>query len=130
MTAFLMEYLASNGIRAACEVETFTHNHEVTIVVTDIDQGPSVTNFAEDIATELVARGVYFDHYIEHYANHPEQFDRVTFTWDEQRTSTGRTRHVACNVHWSPLGREKLEKLIGRPYPGGEIPDQDLRGST
>lgn len=113
------------GAPSCCRLRVFEPKGKPVVVVTELDDNPgtSVTNFAEELATdvgELLEQPtdmVWIEHYPERgpaYRRLPESFDRVTFAW------TG--RHFA-GPQWRRLSRAAVETLIGGPLEEGESPE-------
>jgi hypothetical protein len=87
--------------------------------------GGSVTNFCEEIATQLVADlglNVATTWWIEHYpaSSHPymtgsitrnESFDFLTFHWEKRPSG-----QKACDVQWKRTSREVVEAMIGQAF--------------
>lgn len=55
---FIFEYLARNGVKSICGVNSAVHSDTVVVVITDLPHNPgmSVTNAIEDIASMVKAR--------------------------------------------------------------------------
>ena len=96
-----------------CMFEVYEHDEGSTVLVTDIDEGTSVTNSAMLLATQLVERFgldpatlTFIECYrANRYPGAVESFDIVSFDW------TGR---VANRPRWSPSTEEQALKLLGR----------------
>ncbi len=106
------------------------------IVATELDEndGPSVTNMAEYLAAEIVAR--HFPHLLDTPAERsqpvgwleqyppgrgmPGEYDRVTFTpWRIQVAWLGGTlRRALGTPAWVRLDRAGVAALLGSPAPG------------
>jgi hypothetical protein len=89
---------------------------KTVVIVTDLDKGPSVTNAAEEIATQVVSsfgidpeRHLWFEHYPREdirsgKSSGGEEYDLVTFTWDGEKFTDPR---------WSYSTQQQIEELIG-----------------
>ena len=89
------EYIATNGFPAKCRIQIVAHRGKTFLIVTDVGEGPSVTNNVERIANFLHSRGFRWDTFIEHYPErgHPqdkieETVDYVTFITTPTRITT------------------------------------------
>src|SRR3712207_4801948 len=79
--------------QGACELRLFRlESGAYLAIATDLDQGPSVTNAAEEIATQVRHRFLqpgqallYIEHYRRRRLNEDETFDKVWFHWDGRR---------------------------------------------
>lgn len=96
---------------ARCRIRFYQHDGQQVVVATELSDNPgmSVTNAAEDIATQLVAQyGLDVDRlvWIEHYwyPDEGHSFDQVRFTWDNGKASQPR---------WRRLTFEEAERLTG-----------------
>lgn len=93
------------------------------VIATELteNQGPSITNSAEALATEVVKE---YDldpertYFVEHYDHRTSAlrdradttYDFVEFTWQKDR-ETG--RQLACCAKWKHAGKDAVEKLVG-----------------
>ena len=75
----------------------------VLICFEDINKGISVTNFSEQLATEIV--NIYgFDHtkclFAEYYGYNGEEYDSITYTWKNDIASNPDWRPMKGNMFW------------------------------
>jgi hypothetical protein len=111
-----------------CRLRIYTQDGRHAVVLTEIaeNQGMSITNAAEDLATEI--RLVYglnpsTTAWIEHYtpdsyrerSGRAETFDLVTFTWD----NAGAARYPK----WRRLTIEEVETTTGATWAHGNPTD-------
>jgi hypothetical protein len=103
---------------ARCRVRLYEHDGQQVVVATEIDGNPgmSVTNAAEDIATQLVTdygldieRLVWIEHYC--YPDEDHKFDLVRFTWEDGKAS---------DPQWRCITFEEAERLTGDETITGE----------
>lgn len=108
--------------RGSCRIRIYQIPRKTVVIATDLASGPSVTNAAEEIATQ-VAQKYAIDPasltWIEHYQRPDrrakpgepkgEEFDLVTFTWDG-------TRFV--EPQWSYTTQQKVEEMIDKKLGG------------
>lgn len=131
----VLDYPARTYPRAGrCRVRVFRAIEapgHVVVLVTDLgdgNPGPSVTNAAEEIATEVLrhydldaARTLFVEHYdgrtpgtpATHRRDGTEDFDRVGFTVTAD--PDGRVRLLAPD--WRPLRKASVEALVGGRLP-------------
>ena len=94
------------------------------VIATEVadNPGPSITNSAEALATEVVKEynlDPLRTYFVEHYDRRKdgsygakvsdldkETYDFVEFSW---------TDRVACCAKWKPAAKDVIEKLIGEP---------------
>jgi len=109
-------------------IVTAAHNHEGE----HLNRNLSITNGIEKIATRLLNLGVKWTHFVEHYPENgeareyrlrtgktlpetigSETIDLVTFSHDLDFN-----RKPRCyRPQWKHIGRAKLQKLMGKPFP-------------
>lgn len=120
------DYIAVNGFPARAYVRAFVpevgESGGPVVIMTDPDDGPSVTNNVEVLGAEVAttlgldAGGVFF---IEHYSPRRgvrwETFDKVTFSPAEPREvlASGRWRPQLGQPDWRPIDRAEVESLVG-----------------
>src|SRR5512145_1268976 len=91
---FRLNYKALNKLTAQVDIEYWrTVTGNLVVVATDTDEGPSVTNNVEAIATELRLMGFHFTHFYEHYNHTPEKYDAVIFDWNGTEASRPRWQY-------------------------------------
>jgi hypothetical protein len=101
----------------ACRIRIYDVGHRVVVIATDLDEGPSVTNAAEEIATQVVAQfGIDVERlvWVEHYRRldtraRPgtalgEEYDLVIFEWDGEHFT---------HPDWTYSNRQEIEELVG-----------------
>lgn len=100
----------------ACRIRIFDGVEEYAgktiVIATDINEGNSVTNEGENIAT-LVCRQENIDHkdlvFVEHYGKGKgmaETYDLVTFDWNASKKEFH-------NINWIPWTKVKAERAVG-----------------
>jgi hypothetical protein len=104
---------------AHCRVRIYEHEGQQVVVATEMEGNPgmSVTNAAEDIATQLAAaynlevdRLIWIEHYC--YPDEGHIFDLVRFTWEGGKAS---------DPQWRRITFEEVERLTGDDAIAGEI---------
>lgn len=125
-------FLASNGSQSKCRVRVYSPDDAArdshVVIVTELPDNPgsSVTNSAEVIAAEVMARfhlqpPVVF---VEHYPRDGgipggESFDLVVFSHCEirriARVAGVMIRELGPPAAWKPLDRITVETLVGAP---------------
>lgn len=114
----IFNFTAPNGVESACRLLI---NNSI-VVASDVDEGSSVTNAAEEIATLVVSQfKISPDRlvWIEHYPGDSEQdetLDLVQFNWGGGKFSEPR---------WTRITRAAAEALFGAPIRAGGIVDKD-----
>lgn len=110
-----------------CRVRVFEpHNQPLVVLATELPDNPgtSITNFAEQLATQvgqLLAAPLETLVWIEHYPergtkpHERESFSLVSFT---------RTPHGLSQPRWRHLDRAEVEAIIGGELPGEATPSQ------
>lgn len=104
-----LQFRAHNGILSSCKLTIYPDIQ--LVIVSETDEGSSVTNSAEIIATEVVkcygidpSRMVFVEHYPA--AQRPqfrgESYDLVTFTWEG---------NIATKPNWQPISMAELDAL-------------------
>ncbi len=99
------EYRGLGNAPSACELEVTHHlDRGLSVVVaTDIGEGTSVTNFAEQLATLVVERYgidptrlIWLEHYqADRYEGAEETWDLVSFTWHGKVASSPKWKHLS-----------------------------------
>lgn len=110
MEQYKLQFRAPNGIMSACLITIYP---DLSLVIaSETDEGMSVTNAVETIATEVVRRyGIdpkrmlFVEHYPPEQRPQPwgESYDLVTFSWD------GTT---ARNPDWRPLSPAEFQDIL------------------
>ncbi len=107
---------------SSCFLRVYQIADRIAVVVaTELTEnpGPSITNSAEALATEVVKEysldpeRTYF---VEHYDHRTSamrdpadsSYDFVEFTWQKDAD-----RWLACCAKWKPSNKSEIEKLIG-----------------
>jgi hypothetical protein len=125
-------FLASNGARSKCRVRVYSpddperDSHVVLVSELPDNPGSSVTNSAEVIAAEAMARFHLIPPvvFVEHYPQAStggiaETFDLVVFAHLEvrriARVEDVMIREVGPPSAWRPLDRSAVETLVGEP---------------
>ena len=100
------------GQRGMCHLRILQQEKESIVIATEtaVNPGKSVTNAAEDIATQAVQQFQldptttrFIEHYTkESYEGSEEGHFEVTFTWQEQE---------ATNPQWKPLQPHEIAAL-------------------
>lgn len=116
---------------AVCRIRIFARGENTPVVIaSEVPENTnvSVTNFAEVLAAEVIARHMpqRFEHaepiiWLEHYPPLPEHrqqkfpFDRVTFdSWTPRVTAIGGIQRISLGEpQWAPLTAEQLASLLG-----------------
>jgi len=106
----LYEFKSAMG-QAFCGLRIFNDPHALVVVTEHPDnQGMSVTNAAEDLATNIVAdfglnplTTVFFEHWPP-MGGQPESFDLVRFIWIDGR---------ATSPEWRRWAAEQIEIVTG-----------------
>jgi hypothetical protein len=110
--------------RSFCRMRVFANGRDIIVVLTqeDANEGTSVTNAVEQIASEMLPYLITHPSkrdiitWIEHYEEH-ETFDRVTFEkFVERPTATTPFGHFS-GPKWQRMQREELEQLVGSDWP-------------
>ena len=136
-------YCGYQGCASRCRIRVYERPGAALIIVASEltgelahlgeNDGTSITNMVEHLATAWRRR--YRGRpigWIEHYAargccrqrgdqlvwQFGETFDRVRFTWDNQRQCHRRPQ-------WSHLGRERAEALMAAAWPEPQALDED-----
>lgn len=105
------------GNKSQCRVRIYTHGDQNLVILEEMNgnQGMSVTNYSEELATEL-ARKYRLDPakttWIEHYPkglwyrekDTPEEWDVITYAWENGKAS---------DPHWRRIAGEQLERWEG-----------------
>ncbi len=118
------EFTAPNGLDAACRLRVYQITPELNVVLASElanNEGPSVTNSFEVIATEACREYdlkpgtcIFVEHYdyrgAPHYVNPlgEETFDFVDLTWRADRAESPKWRHGT---------KEQVCNLIGEMLP-------------
>ena len=128
----------SRGCPSYCWLRIYQAPDRTVVIATEVDDnpGPSMTNMAEHLATEVTRTfGLSLDAlvWIEHYHDRlviggrprlPASFDLVTFMWTPQGLRA---------PQWRRVSKEQVETLMGQPlathrgaettlFPGQERP--------
>jgi hypothetical protein len=111
----IFHYLGYGTHPSTCRLRLYDGPKGKVAIVSQMegDQGTSVTNAAEDIASK-VCREFSLNHgevtWVEHYEHTGEQetFDQVEFG-----ISYGRPNNTLANPRWSHLTRQAVAELIG-----------------
>lgn len=98
-------------------IRVFERGRKVVVIATDLDKGPSVTNAAPELATQVIThfnidpeRLIWVEHYPRQDTRAKEgtaigeEYDLVFFEWDGEQF-----RHPA----WTYSNRRAIEELIG-----------------
>jgi hypothetical protein len=106
---------------AHCRIRLYEHDGRQVVVASEVADNPgmSVTNAAEDLATQVVTyykldieRLVWIEHYpADRKLEDPATFDLVRFTWTEE---------TASHPEWRRLTFEEVERLTGDDHIAGE----------
>jgi hypothetical protein len=106
---------------AHCRIRLYKHDGRQVVVASEVADNPgmSVTNAAEDLATQVVAyykldieRLIWIEHYpADRRLDAPTTFDLVRFTWAEG---------TASDPEWRRLTFEEVERLTGDDHIAGE----------
>lgn len=119
---FRFEWRDWKKCECACRIRIFDGRGDFTgqtiVVATDINEGNSVTNEGEHIATliclqENIAPADLI--FVEHYpasVSFEETYDRVVFDWDTFRKEFK-------NPRWTHWTRAKVEQATGEKLPDG-----------
>lgn len=131
------------GHPAHCHIAVYEHNDTITAIATELDtnEGTSITNMAEYLATELwhelgtpdLDRFIWIERYQDRglvggIPQYTESFDRTTFTvmppeWPHQVNQTQHTQ-VLRDPEWKRITKREVETLIGEPYVAPALDDQ------
>lgn len=99
-----------------CRLRVYQIPGRTVVIATDQDIGPSVTNAAEEIATQVVhqfridpERLLWVEHYLREdtragQSSGGEEYDLVTFVWDGKQF---------VQPHWTYSTQRAIEELIG-----------------
>jgi hypothetical protein len=100
-----------------CLIRVYELGSRVVVIATDLDEGPSVTNAAEEIATQIVEqfnidpeRLIWVEHYPRKDTRAKpgtalgEEYDFVVFEWDGDHFR---------NPDWTYSNRLEIEELVG-----------------
>ncbi len=116
-----------NGIDCTCDLRIIRNDRDQVIVIAseiiarngDYTEGVSVTNAAQDLATNVLPMGYTFDWWIEHYTRRgseyspmKEEFSIVTMQARHQYVRYGFERLFA-EPEWRHVTREEIEHLAG-----------------
>lgn len=117
---YLFEWFDWKKCQCACGIRIFDgigeFSGQTIVIATDINQGNSVTNEAEHIASLIVSQQKIDSYklvFVEHYPKRGvilETYDRVKFNWDSSRKEY-------TSPDWSPWTKEGVEKAIGQCLP-------------
>ncbi len=130
------EFRGLNSDGGVCHLRIYqAPGRTPVIVATELPENPntSITNTAEHLYPDIVAKHFSdrFDYdevavFVEHYPpmqgkygrGRTEDFDQVLFERKvPQPQSVGGTwRRTLGEPEWQPLGRQRLEQLIGQPF--------------
>jgi hypothetical protein len=108
---FYHEFKGFGRVPSRILVKIFSDDGENLILFEDIDEGTSVTNASEQLASEIVNQ-MNFDpdecSFFETYSQHEyEDFDKIEYTWS--RKSDGKWE--ARNPMWKPSS-EEIRKMF------------------
>ena len=124
---FELDYTSNSAFIARCEVDIYkelgSYNRLVIVILTQIaeNQGKSITNAFERIATEIVRQKRLNPHrvlWIEHYPDRnkgggknsilDESYSLVSLDWVALK--------IARAPGWNHITREWLEQLLGKRF--------------
>lgn len=106
-----LHYFKGFGIHPShCYVKIFYDDGENFILFEDIDDGTSVTNASEQLASEIVNEYGFHPgdcRFFETYRQYDyETFDEITYHWESNDKG-----HVASNPSWKP-GEQALKDIF------------------
>jgi hypothetical protein len=108
MDEYVHEFKGFGRVPSRCIVKTINHEGENLICFVDINEGTSVTNASEQLATEIVQATNYKPincRFFEAYRNY-ETFDEIIYTWKQTWN-----QWEASAPEWMP-GDEEIKKLF------------------
>jgi hypothetical protein len=108
MDEYVHEFKGFGRFPSRCIVKTIYHEGENLICFVDIEEGTSVTNASEQLATEIVKLSNYDPgncRFFEAYRNY-ETFDEISYTWKHTWN-----QWEALDPNWMP-GDEGIKKLF------------------
>lgn len=101
---FIHEFLGFHRIPSSCRVLMFSDDGDHFILFEDIDDGTSVTNASEQLATEIVEKFKlnpgdcrFFETYSQY---HHDTVDEIEYTWNGNE---------AKHPRWKPAPKEIRE---------------------
>jgi hypothetical protein len=115
----------SAGRQGNYRLRLFDTNRKVVVIATDLDEGPSVTNVASELATQVIQHFTIDPErlvWVEHYPREDtraeagkavgEEYDLVMFEWNGEQF-----QYPA----WSYADRLIVEALIGETLDEGGV---------
>lgn len=115
-----LPYPSYNKIGGVCSVEVFDHDKMIVIIVTDIGEGVSVTNAAEQIQTTIF-RSPEFKKQLPHLTRENvifiEHYKRQKPTWDMVKCQWNEAKQEFEEPEWQPVPAHVLKEYTGNIYP-------------
>jgi hypothetical protein len=110
---FYHEFKGFGRVISQIKVKIFSDDGEHFILFEDINDGTSVTNASEQLATEIVQK-LKLDHdecrFFETYSQYNyEDIDEIDYSWRFEDKPFGISRWVAEFPHWKPSEPEIRE---------------------
>lgn len=114
---FIHSFKGFFAFPSSCRVKIFSDDGENFILFEDIDDGTSVTNASEQLASEIVEREGFNPEscrFFETYSQYKyETIDEIEYTWHKGRNTwddaDSEEKWIAKSPHWKPSEPEIRE---------------------